>query len=150
MDRAGSRPQTAGFTLVELLVVTVVLAIVTGIAIVALVGALDKARQGATIADMRNLGTAIQAYQVDNGRPPPAGSGFAEVAAVLASYQNSTVPTVDHWGNLYGYETDAGGRYSLISFGKDGIDGPDLTESTKGEFHRDIIFSGGEFAGLAE
>jgi type II secretion system protein G len=146
-DRSAS--DGAGFTLVELLVVTAVLAIIMAIAVASLSGALDKARQGATIADMRNLGTAIEAYQVDHSLPPQVGAGFEDtVAPLLVPYHNRIVPVTDHWGNVYGYETDGLGAYSLISYGKDGVDGNDLTPMTKGEFDRDILLTNGEFPGL--
>ena len=139
----------AGFTLVELLVVTAVLAIIMAIAVASLAGALDKARQGATIADMRNLGTAIEAYQVDNSFAPLVGAGFKDtVAPLLVPYHNRLVPVNDHWGNVYTYESDGLASYSLTSFGKDGIDGDDLTPTTKGDFYRDIVLSNGQFPSL--
>lgn len=138
--------ESAGFTLVEVLVVTVVIAIIAAIAAVTLGGALDKAKQGATIADMRNLGTAINAYQVDHGRPP-SGADFSEIAPALVPYASDRLSVLDHWGNVFGYASDAA-NYSLISFGKDGVDGADLTAATKKEFERDIVLWNGEFLGL--
>jgi general secretion pathway protein G len=149
VERYRSKPSgAAGFTLIELLVVTVVLAILMGIAVASLAGALDKARQGATIADMRNLGTAIEAYDVDHGFPPvDDGLTFEEVSDFLRPYHNRLVPTNDHWGNQYTFVSDLM-NYSLVSFGKDGLDGDDLTETTKKEFHRDIVYTNGEFPGI--
>jgi general secretion pathway protein G len=138
----------AGFTLIELLVVTAVMAILMGIAVASLVAALDSARQGATIADMRNLGTAIEAYDVDNGYAPVSGTlDFVEVSVFLRPYYNQIVPLNDHWGHDYHFESDTK-SYSLISYGKDGIDGDDLTGDTKKDHYRDIVFSNGRFPGL--
>ncbi len=75
------------------------------IAIAALIGALDRARQGATIADMRNLGTAIEAYNIDYGRPP-RGVAFDTVSVFIVPYHNLVVPENDHWGNIYAYWSD--------------------------------------------
>jgi hypothetical protein len=54
----------------------------------------------------------------------------------------------DHWGHIYAYVCDIDGDYSLISFGKDGIDGDDMTPGTRYEFARDIVVTNGEFPGL--
>ena len=102
---------------------------------------------GATIADMRNLSTAIEAYSVDFSLPPPSGA-FTSVATLLRPYHNQIVPVNDHWGHVYDYASDTSPSYSLTSFGKDGIDGFELTPSTRFEFERDILVTNGEFPGL--
>jgi general secretion pathway protein G len=141
------RTRTAGFSLIEVLIVVVVLGIIMSIVVSTLVRARDKARQGATIADMRNLCTAIEAYTVDYSLPPDT-SVFTDVAQLLKPYHNQRVPVNDHWGHAYEYARTDIQTYSLTSFGKDGIDGPELTPSTRFEFNRDIVVANGEFPGL--
>lgn len=51
----------AGFTLVELIVVLVILAILASLLVPALTGYVDKAKQQAVVADARNAWTAAQA-----------------------------------------------------------------------------------------
>ena len=114
------RKPAAGFSLVELLIVTVVLGIIMAITIATLANALDKSRQGATIADMRNLAAALQAYQVDYS-VLPADDDFAIVAQSLRYHDDAKIPVNDHWGFTYHYETESGG-YTLRSFGKDGVE----------------------------
>ena len=141
------REQAAGFSLIEVLIVIAVLGIIMAITVSTLLAARDKAKQGATIADMRNIATAIEAYTVDFSAPPQSVS-FSSVAILLRPYHNQRVPVSDHWGHVYTYETDTAASYSLISFGKDGIDGPEITPETRREFDRDIIVSNGAFPGL--
>ena len=141
------RTRAAGFSLIEILIVVVVLGIIMSIVINTLINARDKARQGATIADMRNLSTAIEAYTVDYSFPP-ATTVFTDVAQLLKPYSNKNVPVNDHWGHAYEYVRPDAQTYSLTSFGKDGLDGAEMTPDTRFEFNRDIVVANGQFPGL--
>ena len=145
MNRDEVRPSgSAGFSLIELLVTLVVLAIITTITIGVVLGAHEKAKQGATVADMRGIATAIESYAVDNTRPPATVADFTVMEQLLEPYHTSTVPVRDHWGHLYSYEAE-NGDYTIVSFGKDGVDGLDISPATRTEFERDIVFSNGRF-----
>jgi type II secretion system protein G len=133
--------------LIEVLIVIVVIGIIMAITVSTLLSARDKARQGATIADMRNIATAIEAYTVDYSLPPDTQL-FTNIAVLLRPYHNQNVPVNDHWGHVYNYVSDVDRNYSLISFGKDGLDGADMTPATRFEFARDIVITNGEFPGL--
>jgi len=126
------------------MIILVVLAVIAAIAITNLMGAYDRAKQGATVADMRSIASAIEAYSVDNASPPLVTGSFSDLVATLRLYQHSGIPVEDHWGHRYQY-TANGTTYSVTSFGKDGVDGPDLTWSTRNEFQRDIIVTNGVF-----
>lgn len=145
-SRAGD---DAGFTLIELLVVVAVLGIVMAISIVSLLTALDKAKQRSTMADMRSVGRAIEAYQVDNGVLPADGGGLVALKPVLTPYQINVLSTEDHWSNPYAYTSDSV-RYTIESYGKDGIDGPNITYPTRHDFDRDIVLSDGVFVAAPE
>ena len=149
METEPERPD-AGFTLIELLIVVVVLGIVATIAIVALFNALDKAKQRATMADMRSLAEAIHAYEVDNGRAPDSSGGVASLNAVLVPYVSNVAPITDHWGHGYAYTSDAQGNYTVESYGKDGVDGSNISVTTRFEFDRDIVLSDGLFVASPE
>ena len=148
-----SRPTgdaTGGFSIAELLAVLAILGIITAIAVSGVLGARDKARQAATMADMHHLAVAIAAYTIDHNFPPASTGDFADVASVLEPYHlNSAVPEIDHWRNLYDF-VSAAEHYSLISYGKDGVDGADLTWDTRLEFDRDIVMVDGEFSYLVD
>jgi general secretion pathway protein G len=135
-----------GFSLIEVLVVLVVIGIIMSITVNALLRARDKAKQGATIADMRNIATAIEAYAIDHTLPP--STDFESIAVLLEPYHNQNIPVTDHWGHAYDYTRASIRDYSLTSFGKDGIAGEDLTPETRFEFDRDIVVTNGRFPGL--
>jgi general secretion pathway protein G len=141
----GSRAR--GFTLIELLIVVAVIGIVAALSVVALANALDKAKQRATMADMRSIGRAIEAYHVDHGMLP--NGNIAALPPVLTPYQINVVPTNDHWGHEYDYSSN-GVTYSLQSGGKDGVDGADITLATRFDFNRDIVISDGQFIAAPE
>ena len=134
-----------GFTLIELLVVLVIIAIVASIGIVAVMNALDKSKQRATMADMRTVSKGIEVYAVDNGHLPADGGGIVGLKSSLIPYQSSVIPTRDHWLHDLAYTTDGNGNYTLASFGKDGVDGEDISIDTKDEYVRDIVIVNGQF-----
>ena len=59
------RTDEAGFTIIEVLVVTGVIAVLAAIAISAGFYAFDAARLGRSVADMRSISEAIARYKLD-------------------------------------------------------------------------------------
>lgn len=148
MNTSTVRSET-GFTLIELLVVVAVLGVVMAIAVVALLNAMDKAKQRATMADMRTVGRAVEAYDVDNGFLPDDSGGVQMLQSVLIPYQINVVPVNDHWSNPYSYTRDAV-QYTLESFGKDGVDGGNISRATRHDFDLDIVLNNGTFVASPE
>ena len=70
------RPQGA-FTLVELLLVMTILAILAGIVLPKLAGRGEEARISAAKTQISTLGTALGAYEVDNGGYPRGQTGLS-------------------------------------------------------------------------
>ncbi len=134
-----------GFTLIELMVTLVILAIVVSIAIAAVMNALDKSKQRATMADMRTISKALEVYGVDHGYLPSDSGGIQSLQTVLIPYQSSVVPVKDAWGHLYGYSRDVLGNYTIESLGKDGVDGAEITVATTDDYNRDIGLVNGQF-----
>lgn len=64
-------PKTkSGFTLVELLIVIVVIAILAAVTIVAYNGVQAKAQDSARVSDMTTIEKALELYYIDNGNYP--------------------------------------------------------------------------------
>ena len=68
-----------GFTIVELLIVIVVIAILAAITIVAFNGVQQRAQASTIQNDLRNIATKLKLFQADNGRYP---SNVTELAAM--------------------------------------------------------------------
>jgi type II secretion system protein G len=139
-----------GFTLIELLVVVAIVGILAAIALPALQAAIDKSKQRATMADMRIVSHAVEVYGIDQGRLPAGGSDYATLNALLVPYATSALPQHDAWLHEYGYESDGLRSYSVISFGKDGADGADISPATRFDFDRDLVLSDGVFVASVE
>jgi len=113
-----------GFTLVELMVVIIILAVLTGIAIPSYLALRNRARIQATRSEMQNIATAIAVYEADKGYYPATRMAACVTALETDADANSgpymaDVPTNDAWGNAYTY-TLADGSYTLTSTGGGG------------------------------
>jgi type II secretion system protein G len=87
----GNRPRQA-FTLIELLVVVAIIAILAAIAVPNLLEAQTRSKVSRVKADLRTLATALEAYTVDNNRPPHDGSHGAPHRGWVNTYTDLTTP----------------------------------------------------------
>lgn len=139
-----------GFTLIELLIVVAIIGIIAAIAIPALQTAVDKAKQRRTMADVRILGQSVNVYQIDESIFPANGTTAPELQTMLVKYSKSVPPIKDGWNHFFHYSSDGRSWYSLESFGKDGVDGVDISRATKLQFALDIVYASGQFAASPE
>jgi general secretion pathway protein G len=143
----------SGFTLIELLIVVAIIGIIAAIAIPNLLNAIDRGKQKRTMADMRSIGTAVEAYAVDVNFYP-AGIALSDVSANLEQHITPTfikdAPDVDGWGGPFRYESDTtGSEYTILSYGKDNADSANTTQKTT-DFDCDIIYQNGGFVSWPE
>ena len=135
MNRAARRQ--AGFTLLELVVVIIVLGLLAAIVAPQILGRVSDARTTAAQTQVALFGTALDNYRLDNGAYPTSDQGLA---ALREKPTRAPVPTnwrgpylrkdvpLDPWGKPYIYrspgERNASG-YDLSSLGRDGKPGGD-------------------------
>lgn len=163
---APPRPiQTGGGSKVALVIVAVVAAglvviaivgILAAIAIPNLLTAMERSKQKRTMADVRTVATAVEAYAVDHKQYPNAIDVSSLSGSLVPTYIRS-IPAVDGWGHALHYDawaSQAGGAtdsYAIGSGGKDGafthqhlreyLASPHATRN----FNDDIVYSNGSF-----
>jgi len=103
-----------GFSLVELMMVVLVMAVLTGIAIPTYTGLRDSARESATESDMNSIAKALELFRNNNPDYPATEQGIK----ILEENELKVIPEEDHWGNLYIYSM-ADSAYELRSMGRD-------------------------------
>ena len=118
--------------------------------------AISKEKQ--TMADMRSIGTAVEAYAVDKNAYPAADSMEA-LAKDLEPIYIKELPRKDAWGTSFRYradqENDVGPQnYILVSAGSDGVlehqDLQGYTQRATKDLSEDIVFSVGSFTQYPE
>jgi len=129
--RGGSHRGQAGFTLIEILVVVVIIGILGAIIVPNLLGRPDQARITAAQSDIRNLANALDIYRLDNYVYPSTEQGLEALVSKPAGFPEpknynpeayiKQLPT-DPWGSPYVYERE-GDKFNLFSLGADGAEG---------------------------
>lgn len=123
----------AGFTLLEILIVLVIIGMLAGLVGPRLLGQLDRAKVTTAEAQIKMLKGALETMRLDIGRFPTADEGLQMLNAPPASpqlrqrwrgpYIDGQVP-LDPWSNPYQY--DPKGRennpFALYSLGPEGKD----------------------------
>ena len=89
-----------GFTLVELMVVIIILAVLTGIAIPSYIALRGRARIQATRAELHNIATALEMYAADYDAYPNAANWGAAAALIEGEGYMNPVPIFDAWGTV--------------------------------------------------
>ena len=126
MNRRG-----AGFTLVEIMLVVVIIGVIAALFVPNLIGRGDQARRTAAMTDLRSVGATLDMYRLDNAHYPSTDQGLEALVnkpSGLPEPMNYTpggyarkVPT-DPWQNPYVY-INAGDTFELYSLGADGKEG---------------------------
>lgn len=123
----------AGFTLIEIMVVIVILGIMAALVVPNLAGRQDQAQVTAAKSDLRSLGNALEMYKLDNFSYPSTEQGLEALVKKPSGYPEPKnwkvggyvrkLPT-DPWGNPYRYIA-TGGSFELYCLGADGQEGGD-------------------------
>jgi general secretion pathway protein G len=124
-----------GFTLIEIMVVIVILALLAALVGPKIMGRTDDAKIQTTKTQIRNLESALKLYKLDSGAYPTTEQGLnalvtkPTVGVIPNNYkeggylESKNVPK-DGWGNDYLYVSPGEhGDYDLYSYGADGVKG---------------------------
>jgi general secretion pathway protein G len=121
----------AGFTLIELMVVLVIIGVLAALIVPNVLDRADDARSTAARTDVNNLMQALKLYKLDNQRYPTSAQGLQ---ALLTKPAEGPVPINwkhyldklpnDPWGRAYQYlNPGVHSEVDVLSFGADGQPG---------------------------
>jgi general secretion pathway protein G len=121
------------FTLIELLLVLVILAVLAAVVVPKFTGRTDDAKIKATKAELAILEGALDRFEIDNGRFPPTEGGLQDLVRAPSYANNWKGPYIkavpqDKWGNAYIYRAPGqhnADSFDLYSMGPNGRDGDD-------------------------
>ncbi|HEX2092407.1 MAG TPA: type II secretion system major pseudopilin GspG [Longimicrobiaceae bacterium] len=125
----------AGFTLIEILVVILVLGVLAALVAPNVFQHVGSSKTTAVKSQLELIGAALDTYRLDNDDYPSSEQGLAALfrAPIAAPqprnwrgpYLKKSVPP-DPWGNPYVYRSpgvDPEHAYELLSYGRDGKEG---------------------------
>jgi len=142
MVRCGSRE--SGFTLIEIMVVVVIIAILAALIVPKVMSRPDEARIVAARHDVATLLQALKLYRLDNLRYPTSEQGLQ---ALVTRPTSGPLPAnwkaggylerlpKDPWGNPYQYlNPGLRGEIDVFSFGADGAAGGEGVDADIGSW----------------
>lgn len=131
-----------GFTLIELMVVVVILAILAAVAVPQFMDRPDEARMVKAKQDISSLSSALQLYKLDNYRYPTTDQGLE---ALVTNPSSDDAPNwkpymqnlpKDPWGKSYLYLSPGEqGDFDLYTLGADGEEGGEGVNATIGNWN---------------
>ncbi|KPA19795.1 Type II secretion system protein G precursor [Shimia sp. SK013] len=140
----GDSTSDAGFSLLELMVVVVILSVLALVIVPRVIDRPDQARAARAQADIAAIASAINLYRLDNFRYPTTEQGLA---ALVTAPVTDPVPQnwatggymdrlpVDPWGTPYQYlSPGVHGDFDIISYGADGVPGGSGAEADIGSW----------------
>lgn len=143
--KQAQRRRRAGFTLVELMVVIVIIGLLATVVAINVLPAQGKAMVGKARADISTLEQAIETYRLDNLTFPDNAQGLQ---ALVAAPQGLSQPEryreggyvrrlpKDPWGQDYQYRRPSthGGQFDVFSWGADGKEGGEGEDADLGNW----------------
>lgn len=123
----------AGFTLLEMLIVLVVMGLIAAIVTPQVMSMLSGAKSNSAALQIETLSTALNYFQVDVGSYPTTEQGLGALITAPSDIKNWRGPYVrkrqhlsDPWGHPFHYLMPGQhGPFDLYSLGADGKEGGD-------------------------
>ena len=126
-NRTGLRRAARGFTLVELLLVLVILALIGSLVLPGIIGKAEGAKVKAAQSQIQRLSMAVESYYLDTGRTPDSLDQLVDERGDAAGWNGPYVKKSslqDPWGRDYVYEYPGEhGDFDIFSYGADGQPG---------------------------
>ena len=137
------RKRNAGFTLIEIMVVVMIIGMLAALVSVRVFDIYEKSKRKGAVAQISNFETALAAYRLDNNKYPSTEQGLdalikqPTMEPVPKNYprggylQGTKEIPLDPWGNPYVYFSPGlnGEDFTIISYGADGVEGGEGTNA---------------------
>jgi len=146
MTRPSAATQrSAGFTLIEIMAVVLIIGLLSTIVGVSIFAQVDKGRVAAAVAQISNLESVLELYRMDNAHYPTNEQGLdalvnepdgAKNYPPGGYLQKRRIPE-DPWGNPYEYEQPGQNNdhsFDLWSYGADGKPGGEGVDADIGNW----------------
>ncbi|MDJ0850241.1 MAG: type II secretion system major pseudopilin GspG [Myxococcota bacterium] len=144
----GASPREAGFTLIEIMAVVIIIGLLTTIVGTAIFQQVDKGRVTTARAQINSLEGVLELYRMDNGRFPTTEQGLEALVRAPTSepaprnyppggYLKGGKVPLDPWQNPYNYEAPGQHNsygFDLWSLGADGSPGGEEVDADIGNW----------------
>ena len=140
IQKRAPRPlsRSAGFSLLEMLAVIVLIGIVAGIVVQKISTNVDKGKWNAGKAQTQSLGMKIENYALDNGSPPPRLEDLMTKPGNAPNWKGPYAKESDlkdPFGHAFMYKAPGEhGDFDIVFYGKDGQAGGDTFNADYGNW----------------
>jgi general secretion pathway protein G len=116
-----------GFTLVELLLVLVILALIAGLVLPGIIGKAEGAKVKAAASQITRISMSVESFYLDTGSSPDSLSELVNEPSGTNGWNGPYIRNSimkDPWGREYQYRNPGEhGDFDIYSFGSDGQQG---------------------------
>ena len=144
MNKTEQLRDQSGFTLIEIMVVIVIIALMGGIVGPAIFSKIQQAEETRVALDIRAIENALKLYRLDNFDYPGQSDGLDALMAEPASARNWRGPylenvPVDPWDQIYRYAYPGthGKEVEVFTFGRDNQQGGECSDADWGSWNID-------------
>ena len=145
------RRRAAGFTLIEIMAVVLIIGLLGGIVGAAIFGQIDRARVTTARTQIKQIEAALDFYRMDNGRFPTTDQGLEALVRPPSvdplpknyrpeGYLSGGKVPLDPWSNEYNYLSPGQNNpysFDLWSHGADGRPGGTGTDADIGNWDQE-------------
>jgi general secretion pathway protein G len=137
LNRNSATPERAyrqrGFTLVELLLVLVILALIGGLVLPGIIGKAEGAKVKAASSQIDRISMAVESYYLDTGSTPESLEQLVDEPGDADGWNGPYIKRSllkDPWGREYEFRYPGEhGEFDILSYGADGQPGGEDTNA---------------------
>lgn len=132
-NRHGRTAFEGGFTLVELLLVLVILALIGGLVLPGIIGKAEGAKVKAASSQIDRISMAVESFYLDTGETPDSLDALVDEPGDADGWNGPYIKKSllkDPWGREYEFRIPGDhGDFDIMSYGSDGQPGGEDTKA---------------------